>query len=150
MFDEALARTEIEIGSKNEEDFNRFIQNKSKIEIEELAVGILDKMQPAVNFLIDTINNVFGPEIYGLSKIESIYSPELTPEICKIRIRPNNDYFIKHHKEIPHPDNQNGPDACGVEIFIVFSILYGSCLGYLNNKKHLDKILSYFIKFKTI
>jgi len=259
MFEEALAKTEIEIGSKNEADFNIFIQNKSKIEIEELAVGILDKMQPAVNFLIDTINNVFGPEIYGLSKIESIYSPELTPEICKIRIRPNNDYFIKHHKEIPHPDNPNGPDASGVEItfsiirgysipektgfpklyfhftiwgseerkcfgvlldnykrlferllanikvefftaccfdrlekiqsksnfkklvtyyendddsentfsfektysygenyddlveiFIVFSIFYGSCLGYLNNKKHLDKILTYFIKLKTV
>ena len=29
MFDEALAKTEIEIGSKNEEDFNSFIQNKS-------------------------------------------------------------------------------------------------------------------------
>ena len=37
-----------------------------------------------------------------------------------------------------------------VKIFIVFSILYGSCLGYSNNKKSLDKILTYFIKYKTI
>ncbi len=123
MFDEALSKTEIEIGALSEDNFNQFISRKTKNEIDKLAVSILNKLEPPVQFLIDMIENLLSPKFSQYSKIEKLYSPKLTPEVCEIRIRPQNDYYLKLNKIIPRPDNPNGHDACGIEIS--FSILRG-------------------------
>jgi len=123
MFNDALTKTEIEIGSKNNDEFINFIKSKTKDEIGEIAVSILDKMQPTVTFLYDMVNNIFSPEIFRHSEIERIFSPRLDIEICCIRIKPNEGYYLKHHKTVPRPKNPNGPDACGIEI--LFSMVRG-------------------------
>jgi len=123
MFDEALSKTEIEIGALSEDNFNQFISGKTKNEIDKLAVSILNKLEPPVHFLIDMIENLISPKFSKYSRIEKLYSPKLTPQVCEIRIRPNNNYYLKLNKTIPRPDNPNGYDACGIEISI--SILRG-------------------------
>jgi hypothetical protein len=123
MFDEALSKTEIEIGALSEDNFNQFISRKTKNEIDKLAVSILNKLEPPVQFLIDIIENLFSPKFSKYSKIEKLYSPKLTPEVCEIRIRPQNGYYLTLNKIIPRPDNPDGLDACGIEIS--FSILRG-------------------------
>lgn len=123
MFDRVLTKAEIEVGALSEEGYDEFLKTKTKDDLGKIAIGILDELDSPFNFLLSMVKNLYCKDIFHNSKIERLYSPNLSPNISEIRIRPENDYYNRLGKLIPKPDNPDGFDATGLEIS--FSILRG-------------------------
>lgn len=123
MFDNVLSKAEIEVGALSEENYKEFLKTNTKDNLDKIVIGILNEMDSPINFLLSMVKNLYGKNIFDTSKIEKLYTPNLFPTICEIRIRPENDYYIKLGKPVPKPDNPNGYDATGLEIS--FNVLRG-------------------------
>lgn len=69
------------------------------------------------------------------SKFEYINFGPNHPLIFELRIRPQNNYYISLQKEIPRPDNQEGPGATGIKLSISIyrsvtrdNLIFPSCI----------------------
>lgn len=113
MFDRVLYKAEIHSG----------VLVDGEPDQGKIAAVILKDLEIPVNFLLSMTKNVFSEKIFKSSKIEKTYSSDSSPVICTIRIRPENAYFLKSGKEIPPPEDPDGPDATGLEI--CFKVIKG-------------------------
>src|SRR3990170_2632823 len=95
MFDRVLSKAEIEVGTLSEEGYEEFLKTKTKDDLDKIAIGILDEMDSPIDLLLSMVKNLYGKNILNTSKIERLYTPNLSPTISEIKIRPENDYYIK-------------------------------------------------------
>jgi hypothetical protein len=74
-----------------------------------------------VEELVAVAKSIFSEKLFDNSRLETLYSPTPSIQVCSYRIRPNNAYYQSIGAPVPGPDNPSGRDATGIELS--FSLL---------------------------
>jgi hypothetical protein len=88
----------------------------SPAEWQEKANLSLDLLSRGWQLLVDSAQLLLSQTVFRYSKCEYVYTAEPNSYICKIRLRPQNDYYLHLNEPVPKPENPQGHDATGIEI----------------------------------
>ena len=90
----------------------------SVAEWQEKANLSLDLLNEGWQFLVSSAQSILSHRVFNHSKPDFVYPAEPQSLICRIRLRPRNEYYSQYNRPIPRPENPNGFDAAGIELTI--------------------------------
>jgi hypothetical protein len=85
---------------------------------QEKASLSLDLLNEGWQFLVSSAQSVLSRRVLNHSRPDLMYPSDPQSLICRIRLRPHNEYYTQYNRPIPRPENSNGSDAAGIQLAI--------------------------------